>query len=46
MVLNPIGSEAGPLKTDDQLIVLSRVFLHETQALPTVPPVQPRAEKK
>ena len=39
MVLNPIGAEAGPLKTGDQLIVLSRVFMNETQNLPTVPPV-------
>ena len=39
MILNPIGAEAGPLKANDQLIVLSRVFLNESQALPTVPPV-------
>ena len=39
MILNPIGNEAGPLKADDQLILLSRVFLHPTQNLPTVPPV-------
>jgi len=42
MVLNPVGSEAGPLKASDQLIVLSRVFVTGSQALPTVPPVQPR----
>ena len=36
MMLNPIGGEAGPLKSDDQLILLSRVFPHPTQQLPTV----------
>ena len=41
MILNPVGSEAGPLKEGDQLVLLSRVFLNATQALPTVPPVQP-----
>ncbi len=41
MVLNPIGSEAGPMTAQDQLIVLSRVFLHQSQSLPTVPPVKP-----
>lgn len=39
MILNPIGNEAGPVKEDDQLILLSRVFLLTTQNLPTVPPV-------
>jgi voltage-gated potassium channel len=46
MILNPVGGDAGPLKADDQLIVLSRVFLQDNQALPTVPPVQPRARQK
>ena len=39
MILNPIGNEAGPIKASDQLILLSRVFLNESQSLPTVPPV-------
>jgi len=41
MHLNPIGGEAGPLQPDDQLIVLSRVFLDPTQPLPTDPPLGP-----
>lgn len=41
MMLNPIGGEAGPLQADDQLILLSRVFLDPTQPLPTEPPVAP-----
>ena len=41
MHLNPIGGEAGPLKPDDQLILLSRVFLKPSEPLPTDPPVDP-----
>ena len=41
MVLNPIGNEAGPVREDDQLIVLSRSFVNPSQPLPTVPPVEP-----
>jgi hypothetical protein len=41
MILNPIGNEAGPIEADNQLILLSRVFLAGTQALPTVPPIAP-----
>lgn len=41
MILNPVGNEAGPIKPDDQLILLSRVFLHTAQTLPTVPPINP-----
>ncbi|MDB5348783.1 MAG: voltage-gated potassium channel [Planctomycetota bacterium] len=37
MMLNPIGSEVGPLQEDDQLILLSRVFLDASQPLPTTP---------
>jgi voltage-gated potassium channel len=44
MILNPVGGEAGPLKEGDDLILLSRVFLNPSQALPTVPPIQPAAE--
>ena len=39
MMLNPIGGEAGPLQKDDQLILLSRVFLDPSQPLPTDPAV-------
>jgi voltage-gated potassium channel len=39
MMLNRIGGEAGPLQRDDQLILLSRVFLDPSQPLPTDPPV-------
>jgi voltage-gated potassium channel len=39
MHLNPIGGEAGPLKPDDQLILLSRIFLKPSESLPTDPPV-------
>lgn len=41
MILNPVGGEAGPLRADDELILLSRVFLNPTQPLPTIPPVGP-----
>jgi hypothetical protein len=39
MHLNPIGGEARPLQPDDQLIVLSHVFLDTEQPLPTDPPI-------
>jgi voltage-gated potassium channel len=39
MHLNPIGGEAGPLIRDDQLIVLCRVFLNPSEALPIDPPI-------
>jgi voltage-gated potassium channel len=41
MILNPVGHDAGPLREGDQLILLSRVFLSKTQALPTFPPIEP-----
>lgn len=41
MHLNPIGGEAGPLRPDDQLILLGRTFLKPSDALPTDPPVNP-----
>jgi voltage-gated potassium channel len=44
MHLNPIGGEAGPLRPDDQLILLSRVFLDPSQPLPTDPPITPPPE--
>jgi voltage-gated potassium channel len=45
MILNPVGTDAGPLKEGDQLILLSRVFLNPTQSLPTVPQIEPTASK-
>ncbi|WP_435019018.1 potassium channel family protein [Tundrisphaera sp. TA3] len=36
MMINPIGGEAGPLRADDQLILLSRVFPSQSLPLPTV----------
>ncbi len=41
MHLNPIGGEAGPLKPDDQLILLSRVLHDAAHPLPTDPPLVP-----
>jgi voltage-gated potassium channel len=41
MLLNPLGDEAGPLKADDQLILLSRVFPNSDQQLPTAKPGGP-----
>lgn len=41
MILNPIGGEANPLKPDDQLILLSRVYPNPAQVLPTEPPLEP-----
>ena len=43
MLLNPVGDEAGPLRTDDQLILLSRVFPNGNQPLPTAKPEEPAA---
>ena len=34
MMLNPIADEAGPIKTGDQLILLSRVIIEPSQPLP------------
>jgi len=39
MHLNPIAGEAGPLKPDDQLILLSRVLHDPSQPLPIDPPL-------
>ena len=41
MILNPVGGEAGPVRADDQLILLSRAFIQAAQTLPTVPPIKP-----
>ncbi len=45
MILNPMGGEAGPLKSGDQLILMSRVVLNAAQTLPTVPPIQPAVQE-
>ncbi len=49
MMINPIGEEAGPLKVDDQLIILSRTYPTGGQPLPISPPLsalrQDKAEK-
>ena len=37
MMINPIGEEAGPLRSDDQLILLSRIFPGGSQPLPISP---------
>lgn len=34
MLLNPIGEESGPLRADDQLILLGRVLIDPSQPLP------------
>lgn len=45
MILNPIGGEATPLRPDDQLILLSRVYPSPNQPLPLDPPLElPREE--
>ncbi len=44
MHLNPIGGEAASLRPDDQLILLSRVFLDPSQVLPIAAPESPKAE--
>lgn len=46
MMLNPINGEAGSLRADDQLILLSRVVLDPTQPLPTDPPVAPAPRRE
>ena len=43
MILNPVGNEAGPIKTGDHFILLSRVFLNDAQPLPVVPPLTPKS---
>ena len=46
MILNPVGTDAGPLAADDQLIILSRSMLAPTQALPTIPAVPTNGKAK
>ena len=46
MLINPIGEEAGPLRSDDQLILLSRIFPSEAQPLPTSPAVASQTNEK
>ena len=40
--LNPIGTEAAAIREGDHLVILSRVFINESQTLPTVPPIGPK----
>ena len=42
MMINPIGEEAGPLHSDDQLILLSRSVPGGSQPLPISPVAAPR----
>jgi voltage-gated potassium channel len=44
MMLNPIGGEAGPILLDDQLILLSRVYLDPSQPLPIVRSHEPSTD--
>ena len=46
MLVNPIGDEAGPLQTHDQLILLSRIYPNGAQPLPISPPVASLREEK
>jgi voltage-gated potassium channel len=41
MMLNPIGSESGPIQAGDQLILLSRVYIDPTQPLPIIQAHEP-----
>ncbi len=46
MMINPIGEEAGPLRGDDQLILLSRAYPGGSQPLPiSLAAAPPRPEK-
>lgn len=44
MMLNPIADEAGPLQSDDHLILLCRIFLDPSQPLPIITKPAPAAE--
>jgi voltage-gated potassium channel len=46
MMINPIGDEAGPLQTHDQLILLSRIYPSGAQPLPISPAAAPPREEK
>ena len=46
MMLNPINEEAGPLRGDDQLILLSRIFPSGSKPLPISPAIAPAQEEK
>ena len=46
MMINPIGEEAGPLRSDDQLILLSRIFPGGSQPLPISPASAPPRRRK
>jgi voltage-gated potassium channel len=46
MIINPIGEEAGPLHSGDQLIVFSRIYPGGTHALPINPPLSALRQEK
>jgi voltage-gated potassium channel len=46
MMINPIGEEAGPLRANDQLILLSRIFPGGSQPLPISPATAPPRQEK
>ncbi len=46
MMINPINEEAGPLRTHDQLILLSRIYPSGSQPLPMSPAAASAHEEK
>jgi voltage-gated potassium channel len=46
MMINPIGDEAGPLQSHDQLIVFSRTYPSGAQPLPISPPLSALQQRK
>ncbi len=46
MILNPIGDEAGPLRSGDQLIVFSRSYPSGAQPLPVTPSIAATRQEK
>ena len=46
MIINPIGDEAGPLRSGDQLIVFSRTYPGAAHALPVNPPLASLRQEK
>jgi hypothetical protein len=46
MMINPIGEAAGALQSDDQLILLNRIFPSDSPSLPTSRPVAAHPAEK
>ena len=46
MMINPIAEEAGPVRSDDQLILLSRTFPGGSQPLPISAPMAAARQEK